>query len=101
MLTALNKISLSKFRPFLIFLLLFLIFSLSVGKEQFHNHKPDEPGSENCPALVISQSFSSGITVHFELPVFQPVEFYFAIPNLSKPVTPKLFTTDLRAPPRV
>jgi len=101
MITALNKISLSKFKPLLVFLLLFLFFSLSVGKEQLHNHKPNEPGRNDCPALIISQSFSSGITVHFEFPAFQTVESYFTIPNYSKPATSKLFTTNLRAPPKV
>ena len=101
MTTELNKISPSKFKSFLVFLLLFLLFSLSTGKEYLHNHKSNEPEPNDCPALIISQSFSSGITVHFELPPSQLVEFYFDIQNHFNPDKLKLQNTNLRAPPIV
>lgn len=96
-----NKILRFKAISFLVILLISLLFSLSIGKEYLHNHKPNEFEGDDCPALIISQTFSSGITVYFELPHFQIVEFYFDITNHTNHNKPKLQRNNLRAPPIV
>lgn len=97
----LKKISFSKTKPFLVFLLLFLSFSLTVGKEYLHNHKPNEPERDDCPALIISQSFSSGITVHFELPSKLKVEVTLDNLQLISEYQSVPITNCLRGPPLV
>jgi hypothetical protein len=78
--------------------LLFFLF-LSSGKELLHNHKPDESEGADCPTLIISDTFGSAISAHFELPKEFIVE---SIVNISQNIfisQSKPSTTFLRGPP--
>jgi len=99
LITKSKKILLLKIKHTFVLALLFLLLMLSSAKEQFHNHKPNESERDDCPTLIITQSFSSAITIHFELPAFQTIELYLDIPNYSKSLKSKSFIINLRAPP--
>ena len=98
---SINKISVSKDKSSLVLFLLFLIFLLNSGKELLHNHKPIEPERDDCPSLVISHTFSSGITIHFELPHDFMVESLIDIQQIFSTFQQKPKTTYLRGPPLV
>ncbi|MHB8871543.1 MAG: hypothetical protein ACYC5G_03765 [Candidatus Doudnabacteria bacterium] len=99
MLNSINKISTSKVKSIPVFLLLFLFFLLSIGEESLHNHKPNERERDDCPALIISHTFSSGITVHFELQNEFKVESIIDIQQIFPTFQQNPNTTYLRGPP--
>jgi hypothetical protein len=101
MLNSINNISVSKAKSSLVLFLLFLIFSLSSGKEFLHNHKPNEPERDDCPALVISHTFTSGTPIHFELPQVFIVESNVDIPQIFPIFQERPDTNYLRGPPLV
>jgi len=80
--------------------LLFFLF-LSSSKELLHNHKPNETEHDDCPTLVISQTFSSGITIDFELQNEFIVESSIDIQQINPTLQQKPNTTYLRGPPLV
>lgn len=78
--------------------ILFFLF-LSSGKELLHNHKPDEFEHDNCPAFTISQSFSSGIIIHFDLQNEFIVESEVKTLQVLQGFQQKPVTKYLRGPP--
>ena len=78
--------------------LLFFLF-LSSGKELLHNHKPDINEHDDCPVLVISHTFGSGITTSFELQNEFIVESGIDIQKIIPTLQQKPNTTYLRGPP--
>jgi hypothetical protein len=80
--------------------LLFFLF-LSSGKELLHNHKPDINEHADCPVLVISHTFGSGITTNFELQNEFIVESSIDIQKIIPTLQQKPNATYLRGPPLV
>jgi len=78
--------------------LLFFLF-LSSGKELLHNHKPDINEHADCPVLVISHTFGSGIIINFELQNEFIVESNFDILQIFFIPQSKPSKTYLRGPP--
>lgn len=78
--------------------LLFFLF-LGSGKELLHNHKPNESERVDCPALIISATFGSAISIHFELPKEFIVETTVDLSQNIFISHPNLSLTYLRGPP--
>ncbi|MFA6978608.1 MAG: hypothetical protein WC209_04710 [Ignavibacteriaceae bacterium] len=101
MLNSINKISVLKAKSSLVLFLLLLIFAFNSGRELLHNHKPNEPERDDCPAFIISQTFSNGITIHFELPNEFIVESNIDTPQILLTFQNKPSVSYLRGPPLV
>jgi len=85
-----NKILLSRYSYSITVLYLLFFLFLSSGKELLHNHKPNERERNDCPALIISHTFSSGITINIE---FQ--NEFIVESNID---TPQIFLTSQHEP---
>jgi hypothetical protein len=94
-----NKILSKKYSHSIAVLFLLFFLFLSSGKELLHNHKPNEPERDGCPALVISQNFSSGITINFELQNEFIVESNIDTPQILLTFQNKPSVSYLRGPP--
>lgn len=96
-----HKILSTKLSFALVVLLILLILSLNSWKDLLHNHPPDIFEYDDCPVLILNQVLSSGIIVHFEVPIEHSVEFNFAKPQKLSLSKLHIEDVNLRSPPLV
>lgn len=96
-----NKILSTRYSYAIIVLYLLFFLFLSAEKELLHNHKPNEPERDDCPALIISHTFDSGITINFELQNEFIVDSNIDTPQIFPTFQHEPSASYLRGPPLI